>query len=111
MTAPVSVSCSKQTKSLTQTGLRSISGIGTNRRACVHEWGSSRLVGNPYLGIMSGLPVIQRNLFQDGCDAPGGFDPSNQTERHHKRYRNEARCLENVGNHPAFSCTIHEYRA
>jgi|CZKD01.1.fsa_nt_gi integrase len=33
MTAPVSVSCSKQTKSLTQTGLRSISGIGTDRRA------------------------------------------------------------------------------
>jgi hypothetical protein len=29
MKAPVSVSCSKQTKSLTQTGLRSISGIGT----------------------------------------------------------------------------------
>jgi hypothetical protein len=33
MTAPVSVSCSKQTKSLSQTGLRSISGIGTDRRA------------------------------------------------------------------------------
>ena len=35
MTAPVSVSCSKQTKSLTQTGLRSISGIGIDRRARV----------------------------------------------------------------------------
>jgi hypothetical protein len=34
MTAPVSVSCSEQTKSLTQTCLRSISGIGTDRRAC-----------------------------------------------------------------------------
>jgi len=47
MTAPVSVSCSKQTKSLTQTGLRSISGIGTDRRACVHEWSSSRLLAQP----------------------------------------------------------------
>jgi hypothetical protein len=37
MTAPVSVSCSKQTKSLTQTGLRSISGIGTDRRASIEE--------------------------------------------------------------------------
>src|ERR1700674_130217 len=37
MTAPVSVSCSKQTKSLTQTGLRSISGIGTDRRASRNE--------------------------------------------------------------------------
>src|ERR1035438_23587 len=37
MTAPVSVSCSKQTKSLTQTGLRSISGIGTDRRASRHR--------------------------------------------------------------------------
>src|SRR6202161_1415070 len=37
MTAPVSVSCSKQTKSLTQTGLRSISGIGTDKRASRHR--------------------------------------------------------------------------
>ncbi len=38
MTAPVSVSCSKHTKSLTQTGLRSISGIGTDRRACIYKY-------------------------------------------------------------------------
>ena len=50
MTAPVPVSCSKQTKSLTQTGLRSISGIGTDRRAwdnasdVVQNPGVSRLV-------------------------------------------------------------------
>src|SRR5258708_37127369 len=35
MTACVSVSCSKQTKSLTQTRLRSISGIGTDKRPCI----------------------------------------------------------------------------
>jgi hypothetical protein len=45
MTAPVSVSCSKQTKSLTQTGLRSISGIGTDRRAVLTNPINSRLVG------------------------------------------------------------------
>jgi hypothetical protein len=58
---------------------------------------SVRMVGNPYRGIMSGLPVTQRNLFQDGCDGPGGFDPSHQTERHHERDGNEARCPKNAG--------------
>src|SRR5258708_36115464 len=41
MAAPVSVSCSKQTKSLTQTGLRSIFGIGTDRRAFRHRSAAS----------------------------------------------------------------------
>src|ERR1700675_3782663 len=45
MTAPVSVSCSKQTKSLTQTGLHSISGIGTDRRACGHRIYQRLLIG------------------------------------------------------------------
>jgi hypothetical protein len=50
MTAPVSVGCSKQTKSLTQTGLRSISGIGTDRRAD----GQKIAIGNILFGAATG---------------------------------------------------------
>src|SRR5258708_6864501 len=57
MTAPVSVSCSKQNKSLTQTGLRSISGIGTDRRACVQRTITVYLVGQKRASAKLGVGV------------------------------------------------------
>jgi len=65
MTAPVSVSCSKQTKSLTQTGLRSISGIGTDRRACIYisrHLPSGRQTGSNPSAKLVGARLSWRNI-------------------------------------------------
>ena len=60
------------------------------------------------------LPVTycgyrERNLLREGFDLSGGFDPSNQAERHHEKDGNEARCPKNAGDGPMFACSIHEH--
>ena len=83
------------------------------KRGCVHEWSSARLVGHSYLiRLLQGCPLFarntQRNLFREGFDRSGGFDPSNQAERHHEKDGSEARGPKNVGDGPVFACSIHE---
>jgi hypothetical protein len=50
----------------------------------------------------------QRNLVSRSFDWSGGFDPSNQAGRYHEKDGNEARCAENVRDHPVFTGGIHE---
>jgi len=76
------------------------------------SWGAQPFISVNLSRIPSRLPVTrsayQRNLFREGFDWSGGFDPSYQAERHHEKDGNEARCPKNVGDGPVFACSIHE---
>jgi hypothetical protein len=50
----------------------------------------------------------QTTFVSRSFDWYGGFDPSNQADRNHEKDGNEARCAENVRDHPAFTGGIHE---
>lgn len=90
MTAPVSVNVQNKTKSLTQTGLRSISGIGTDRRAWSHafshpSWNCDTIPTYQYLSVQISCIEVVGSLRLGICRHSESLMGPEQPARHRLR--------------------------